>query len=84
MTTTTDTALAEGIYTVTFPVDDLDRPLGQLKAEAAELTRESADEHGLRRVSKVQIHVTRGASPLITTRVKVTWVGPQPVIKGYV
>lgn len=73
-----------GVYQVVFPVDDLERSVGELKEEARDRTRAAADSVGLIRTGKVQVDVTRGVAPMVTAQVRVRWTGRQPVISGAV
>jgi len=81
--TATTTATTAGEYSVTFPVEDKDMSMGELKAEAKQLVAAAADDYGLRRISPVQVEVSHGEHPLVQAKVAVQWAGSQPVIRGY-
>ena len=74
---------SEGIFTVEFPIEDLDMKRGELRIEAEELTRASADEDGLVRIGPVEAEVSH-LTRTVKTCVPVAWYGPKPSIRGYV
>ena len=81
--TTVMSTMTQGEYSVIFPVQDKDMPVGELKAEARQLVAAAADDYGLRRVGPVQAALTHGQNPLVQAKVAVQWAGSQPVIRGW-
>lgn len=79
----TTNGVTAGEYSVTFPVDDKDMSMGELKAEAKQLVAAAADGYGLRRTSPVQVEISHGEHPLVQAKVAVQWAGSQPVIRGW-
>jgi len=75
--------MGQATYRVAFPVEDRDRPMGELKAEARERLAAAAGVLGLRRRGPVDVVVTHEANPRVLAEVPVSWDGPTPDVDGY-